>query len=244
MVALTVEAAAMAKVPLAGTNWIPGRSAYQSGTEERTACPPKLGEGGRSHVKNTRQGTNHGHRSAEGRERPQIKYFLINFVDLFGVLRAKLVPAAAIGEMQRDGAGFAGFATWLNILRPHPDIFARPDPDSLIQLPWKPEVAWLAADLWMDGKEVDGSPRAMLKHQIDKAAKQGYRMKSGVECEYFLFNADGKSLSDPSDTQEKPCYDQQALMRRYRCDHRDLRLHAAARLEALSERPRGRERSV
>ena len=38
-----------------------------------------------------------------------IRYFLISFVDLFGVLRAKLVPAAAIGQMQRDGAAFAGF---------------------------------------------------------------------------------------------------------------------------------------
>ena len=37
----------------------------------------------------------------------RIKYFLISFVDLFGVLRSKLVPAQAIGEMQRDGAGFA-----------------------------------------------------------------------------------------------------------------------------------------
>ena len=40
----------------------------------------------------------------------KIKYFLISYVDLFGGLRAKLVPAAAIGAMQRDGAGFAGFA--------------------------------------------------------------------------------------------------------------------------------------
>jgi uncharacterized protein (DUF433 family) len=28
LVALTVEAAAMAQVPLAGTNWIPGRASY------------------------------------------------------------------------------------------------------------------------------------------------------------------------------------------------------------------------
>ena len=41
----------------------------------------------------------------------KIKYFLISFVDLFGVLRSKLVPARAIGEMQKEGAGFAGFAT-------------------------------------------------------------------------------------------------------------------------------------
>ena len=30
----------------------------------------------------------------------KIKYFLISFVDLFGVLRSKLVPAHAIKEMQ------------------------------------------------------------------------------------------------------------------------------------------------
>ena len=43
----------------------------------------------------------------------KIKYFLISFVDLFGVLRSKLVPANAIKEMQTAGAGFAGFAAWV-----------------------------------------------------------------------------------------------------------------------------------
>ena len=45
----------------------------------------------------------------------KIKYFLISFVHLFGSLRSKLVPAQAIGEMQKNGAGFAGFATWLDM---------------------------------------------------------------------------------------------------------------------------------
>ncbi len=51
----------------------------------------------------------------------KIKYFLISFVDLFGVLRAKLVPARAIAGMQKDGAGFAGFAAWLDMTPAHPD---------------------------------------------------------------------------------------------------------------------------
>jgi glutamine synthetase len=38
----------------------------------------------------------------------KIKYFLVSWVDLFGNLRAKLVPARAIKGMQKDGAGFAG----------------------------------------------------------------------------------------------------------------------------------------
>lgn len=145
----------------------------------------------------------------------KIKYFLISYTDLFGALRAKLVPAAAIGDMQRDGAGFAGFATWLDMTPAHPDLFARPDPDSLIQLPWKPEVAWLASDLWMDGKPVADSPRNLLKRKIAEAEKKGLRAKAGVECEFFLITPDGKAIADTADTADKPCYDQLALMRRY-----------------------------
>ena len=145
----------------------------------------------------------------------KIKYFLISFVDLFGVLRSKLVPAHAIKEMQTAGAGFAGFAAWLDMTPADSDMFGIPDPDSLIQLPWNKEVGWLASDLWMDGKPVEASPRVMLKNQIKKLKTQNLTMKSGVECEYFLISPDGDSIADPRDTQSKPCYDQSALMRRY-----------------------------
>ena len=145
----------------------------------------------------------------------KIKYFLISFVDLFGVLRSKLVPAQAIKEMQKNGAGFAGFAAWLDMSPADSDMFAVPDPSSLIQLPWNKEVGWLASDLWMNGKPVEASPRVMLKKQIKLLSNEGYTMKSGVECEYFLISPDGSSIADPRDTQSKPCYDQSALMRQY-----------------------------
>ncbi len=144
-----------------------------------------------------------------------IKYFLISYTDLMGSQRAKLVPAAAIGDMAKTGAGFAGFATWLDMTPADPDLFAVPDPDSLIQLPWKPEVGWLAADLWMDGKPVDQAPRNTLKRVIAQAAAKGYTMKTGVECEFFLITPDGSTIADAADRQKKPCYDQAALMRRY-----------------------------
>lgn len=144
-----------------------------------------------------------------------IKYFLISYVDLFGGLRAKLVPASAIDEMQKAGAGFAGFATWLDMSPADPDLFAVPDPSSLIQLPWNPEVGWLASDLVMDGKIVEQAPRSVLKAQLARAEALGYEMKSGVECEYFLISADGSAIHDGSDTAAKPCYDQSALMRQY-----------------------------
>ena len=119
-----------------------------------------------------------------------VKYFFVSFVDMFGVLRSKLVPATAIDEIQSEGAGFAGFATWLDMSPADSDMFGMPDPDSLIQLPWNKEAAWVAADLYMNGKPVEASPRIALKNQIERAKKLGMHMKSGVECEYFLISED------------------------------------------------------
>ena len=145
----------------------------------------------------------------------KIKYFLISFVDLFGVLRAKLVPTQAINEMQKNGAGFGGFATYLDMSPADSDMLAMPDPSSLIQLPWNPEVAWLASDLIMDGKIVEQCPRVILKRQIKKLEEKNMVMQTGVECEFFLLNEDGLEISDKRDFAAKPCYDQSMLMRRY-----------------------------
>ncbi|MEO1681000.1 MAG: type III glutamate--ammonia ligase [Pseudomonadota bacterium] len=144
-----------------------------------------------------------------------IRFFLISFTDLLGVQRAKLVPAAAIAEMAVDGAGFAGFAAWLDMSPADADILAIPDPDSLIQLPWKPEVGWLAADVHYNGVPFARAPRVALKAAVAKAVEADMHLKHGVECEFFLVTPQGDAISDPSDIQSKPCYDQDALMRRY-----------------------------
>lgn len=144
-----------------------------------------------------------------------IRYFMISYTDLFGVQRAKLVPAAAIADMQRHGASFAGFATWLDMSPAHPDLFALPDATTVIQLPWRKDVAWVAADCTMEDAPVAQAPRIVLKNVVSKASQQGFRVKTGVEAEFFLIDADGSTVSDARDNASKPCYDQQALMRRY-----------------------------
>lgn len=144
-----------------------------------------------------------------------LKYFLIAFVDLFGGMRAKLVPATAMDGVAKSGAGFAGFAAWFDMTPADPDVLVMPDMDTLMLLPWKPGVAWVTGDLYMGGKPVAQNPRQVLKGLIAKAAEQGVELKTGVECEYFLISPDGTAISDPADQQAKPCYDQQALMRRY-----------------------------
>jgi glutamine synthetase type III len=145
-----------------------------------------------------------------------IRYFLISFTDLFGTQRAKMVPAQAIDRMAVDGAGFAGFAAWLDMTPADPDILAMPDASQMIQLPWQPDVAWLPADVMtIDRQPLAQTPRLVLKRVLQQAESMGYRVKTGVECEYFLLSAAGDRIFDGLDRSSKPCYDQQALMRRF-----------------------------
>lgn len=144
-----------------------------------------------------------------------VRYFMISFTDLFGGQRAKLVPTQAIADMQDEGAGFAGFATWLDMTPAHPDMLAVPDASSAIQLPWKPDVAWVASNCVMEDQIVEQAPRNVLNRLIEDAAADGMHVKTGIEAEFFLLMPDGSAISDEYDTASKPCYDQQAIMRRY-----------------------------
>ena len=91
-----------------------------------------------------------------------------------------------------EGAGFAGFAAWLDILTPaDPDVFGMADASSLVQLPWQPEVALVAGDLMMGGKPLEQSPRRVLQRQIARAKEHGLSIRTGVECEFFVLSADG-----------------------------------------------------
>lgn len=119
--------------------------------------------------------------------------------------------------MQKTGAGFAGYAAHFNMTAADPDMMAVPDPKSAIKLPWTEGVAWVASDLVMNDSPVLQSPRYVLKQQIKRAEELGYRMKTGVECEFFLLtNNDETEVADTKDVAAKPCYEQGALMRHYK----------------------------
>jgi glutamine synthetase len=154
------------------------------------------------------------------------------------------VPTQAINDMAKDGAGFAGFATWLDLTPAHPDMMAVPDPDSVIQLPWKKEVAWVAAALH-DGGQTGRPGPAQRAGAPDRRGREGRPARQDRGGARVLPPVpDGTRDLGPYDTAVKPCYDQQAVMRRYDviaeiCDYM-LELG----WEPLPERPRGRERPV
>jgi len=150
-----------------------------------------------------------------------IKFYQFSFVDLFGVQRSKLVPASRVAEIAEDGAGFAGFAAHLDMDPTMGDLLAIPDESTLTPLPWRPEVGWLSCDLVHEGTELAHGPRNLLRSVNKSLADRGLALKTGVECEFFIIDGaplgagQSPAVADPADTQAKPCYDAQALMRRY-----------------------------
>jgi glutamine synthetase len=142
-----------------------------------------------------------------------IEYLMVQFVDIHGAPKVKLVPARNLAAVVSEGAGFAGGAVWGVGQGPQShDMFARADPTSVTPLPYRPGVARLAADLFVDGRPHPYCPRINLKRVLHQARERGYVFNVGVEPEFFLVvkNSDGSIRGwDPHGTDQlaKPCYD-------------------------------------
>ena len=136
-----------------------------------------------------------------------VEFFFAQFVDLYGRPSAKLVPAASLDDLVREGAGFAGFAAGeIGQVPSDPDIAAIPDLDSLTLVPWQPNLARFACDVTVEGEPWPYCPRTILRRQLARARELGFEFKLGLELEYFLLrrNEDGSiEIADSNDTLEK-----------------------------------------
>ncbi len=148
-----------------------------------------------------------------------IEFYFAQFVDLYARPSAKLIPAANLDDLVREGAGFAGFAAGeMGQVPSDPDIAAMPDLRSFTPVPWQPNLARFACDVYVEGEEWPYDPRTILRGQLERARAQGFEFMMGLELEYFLVRDAGDggiALADPLDTLEKPCYDLNGLTRNY-----------------------------
>ncbi len=146
-----------------------------------------------------------------------IEYLLVQFVDLHGSAKVKMVPASCLESVSTGGAGFAGGAVWgLGQNASSHDLMARIDPASYTPVPWRVGLARFAADLYVDGRPYPGCPRVNLKRVLAEVRSAGYLFNVGIEPEHFLVqrSADGRIVPwDPAgvDTLVKPCYDFKGL---------------------------------
>src|SRR5437899_8312660 len=75
-----------------------------------------------------------------------IEYLLVQFVDIHGAPKVKMVPRDALGDVAEVGAGFAGGAVWGMVQNASShDMMARIDLASYTPLPCETEMARLVA---------------------------------------------------------------------------------------------------
>ncbi len=129
-----------------------------------------------------------------------IKYIQIEVPDMDGGLRGKFVtldkglsPAGSafctilFGLTMADDVFESEHSSFDNGF---PDMFAIPDPDTLITLPGTDATASIICDAcYPQGGYYPLAPRSILRKVIDDAAGLGYETRFGVEYEAFVFES-------------------------------------------------------
>jgi glutamine synthetase len=72
--------------------------------------------------------------------------------------------------------------------RGYGDMKLQPDLTTWRLLPWLPKTALVFCDVYTEeGEPIEEAPRWVLKRQLERAAKAGYRVKTASELELYLF---------------------------------------------------------
>jgi glutamine synthetase len=150
-----------------------------------------------------------------------IEFFFAQYVNMYGVANAKLVPSNHLEDLVNDGACFAGFAAvGFGVGPDYPDLMAIPDLDTLTVLPWRKNIARFVCNVYEEDGNGGRRPspfcsRSILRAVAARAREKGYILKIGIEPEFFLVKKtpDGIEPADDWDTLTKPCYDLKGLTR-------------------------------
>jgi glutamine synthetase len=128
----------------------------------------------------------------------------LQYADLHGICRGKDIPISAFPAAAEDGVGFVEAIMTVDLRhnviagfeQGFPDILARPDLDTMVPLPWAPDVVACIVDLEEYGTRepyaVDS--RGALKRVLARFAEQGVFPVVGPELEFYLCEPD---LSNP-----------------------------------------------
>ena len=124
-----------------------------------------------------------------------VRTLRVGYADLHGYARAKDVPLAAAEGALDSGVGFCegvmtidlGHNVVLGFEAGLRDAVAHADLDTVVRLPWEPDVAWVLCDLKTTGGEpfpVD--PRGCVRRAVAAFAEESLSPVIGPELEFYL----------------------------------------------------------
>lgn len=146
-----------------------------------------------------------------------IEMIRLEFVDLHGINRGKLVPAEMIDVLLDDGIPFCsaimvmGFDNSVAEVKGfseynYDDMSVIADPSTFVVLPYLEKTALMLGDIYYHHEPMKQSPRWFLKSMIKKYQDLGYNPISASELEFFLFNKNGNGTFTPYTNQTCNCY--------------------------------------
>lgn len=129
-----------------------------------------------------------------------VRFIRLQFSDLHGIARGKVIPISEFEHLTKHGIAFAGAIMTVDLRHNTvagfetglPDMCARPDLTTLTQLPWEPEAAWCTADLENlgIGTPYAVDPRNTLRRVIMRYEAIGLSPVIGPELEFYLCETD------------------------------------------------------
>ena len=124
----------------------------------------------------------------------EVAFIHLTFCDVFGQQKnISIVPSELSRAFEYgiafDASAIAGFGD-----EARSDLLLRPDPDTLMLLPWRPEhgqvVRMFCSIHYPDGRPFPCDTRALLRSAIAQAEQRGFRFLFGAEQEFYLFKRD------------------------------------------------------
>lgn len=145
-----------------------------------------------------------------------VRFLLASYADIHGVPKAKMVPIDHLEQMMAGSELFTGAALdGVPQDVSEEEVSAHPDPASCKILPWKPDVAWFASNLWTRGKPFEACSRTILGRIMAQAAALGFEPKMGMEAEFFVLKDKPDGGFEPVSTRtrlDKSAYDAARLL--------------------------------
>lgn len=124
----------------------------------------------------------------------------LQYADLHGICRGKLIPISAFPNVAEEGMGFVEAIMTVDLRHNvvagfehgFPDLLARPDLNTLVPLPWEEDVVACLVDL-KDPVTDQPHPldsRGVLKRVLAEFAELGLSPVVGPELEFYLCEPD------------------------------------------------------
>jgi glutamine synthetase len=138
-------------------------------------------------------------------ERQQVQFVVLWFTDITGIVKSVTVPANRVSGVIDDGLHFDGSSIEGFARVAESDMVLLPDLDTFVVLPWDPEdertARLICSVRTPDGDAFIGDPRNVLIRVLKEAETMGFRFKTGMELEFFLFRQEGAAArpSQPYD---------------------------------------------